>query len=63
MGDNRDNSKDSRFYDFGTIPFSHIIGRAEYIYLSFNLNDQNILKLHRSFKSLMPKNVDDYRTQ
>ena len=43
MGDNRDNSKDSRFADFGPIPFTHIIGRAERIFFStangqFNYN-------------------------
>ena len=43
MGDNRDNSKDSRFADFGPIPFTHIIGRAERIFFStangqFNFN-------------------------
>ena len=34
MGDNRDNSKDSRFYDFGFIPFKNIVGRAEKIFFS-----------------------------
>ena len=34
MGDNRDNSKDSRFPDFGTIPFRNIVGRAERVFFS-----------------------------
>jgi len=34
MGDNRDNSKDSRFPDFGTIPFRNIVGKAERIFFS-----------------------------
>ena len=34
MGDNRDNSKDSRFPDFGTIPYKNIVGKAERILFS-----------------------------
>ena len=34
MGDNRDNSKDSRFPDFGTIPYQNIVGKAERILFS-----------------------------
>ena len=52
MGDNRDNSKDSRFPDFGTIPFKNIVGKAERIFFStangsFNFN--------RIFKSIEAK--------
>ncbi len=34
LGDNRDNSTDSRVATFGTIPFDNLIGRAQIIYLS-----------------------------
>jgi signal peptidase I len=34
MGDNRDNSTDSRFPQVGTVPFENIIGRAQIIFFS-----------------------------
>jgi signal peptidase I len=34
LGDNRDNSTDSRVSTFGTIPFDHLVGRAQIIFLS-----------------------------
>jgi signal peptidase I len=34
LGDNRDNSLDSRADNFGMIPFDHLIGRASMIYFS-----------------------------
>jgi signal peptidase I len=34
MGDNRDNSVDSRFAEIGVVPFENLIGRAEVIALS-----------------------------
>jgi signal peptidase I len=34
LGDNRDNSTDSRVASFGTIPFDRLIGRAAFIYFS-----------------------------
>lgn len=34
MGDNRDNSTDSRFPEVGFIPASHLVGRAEMIFVS-----------------------------
>ena len=34
MGDNRDNSEDSRFETLGTIPFDNLIGRPWFIYFS-----------------------------
>lgn len=35
LGDNRDNSSDSRFSDMGMVPAENIIGRATIVYLSF----------------------------
>jgi signal peptidase I len=34
MGDNRDNSTDSRFSSVGTVPFENFIGRAQLIFFS-----------------------------
>jgi signal peptidase I len=34
MGDNRDNSEDSRFSDVGFVPFENFIGPAEFIFFS-----------------------------
>jgi signal peptidase I len=34
LGDNRDNSTDSRVPTFGTIPFDHLVGHAQIIYFS-----------------------------
>ena len=47
MGDNRDNSKDSRFAEMGFIPFKYIVGKAEYIFFSIKDNVQiDFLQLH-----------------
>jgi signal peptidase I len=35
MGDNRENSEDSRFRDVGYVPFENIIGKAQVIFFSF----------------------------
>ncbi len=34
MGDNRDNSQDSRFPDVGPVPVENLIGRAEFVFFS-----------------------------
>ena len=34
MGDNRENSEDSRFPDVGYVPFDNIVGRAQIIFFS-----------------------------
>jgi signal peptidase I len=36
MGDNRDNSIDSRFEETGMVPFENFVGRAETIFFSIS---------------------------
>ena len=36
MGDNRDNSQDSRFSNVGFVPFENFVGRAEFLFFSIN---------------------------
>ena len=45
MGDNRDNSEDSRYWGF--VPASHVVGKAKYIYLSVNKHAPNFLSAIR----------------
>jgi len=50
LGDNRDNSKDSRFWGF--VPRENIVGKAFMIHFSWNNNFKNvkdILRLDRFF--------------
>lgn len=50
MGDNRDNSRDSRF--FGFVPRKKIVGRAVGIAASFNIKDRYQPRLGRFFTDL-----------
>ncbi|MEP6357211.1 MAG: signal peptidase I [Hyphomicrobiales bacterium] len=36
MGDNRDNSQDSRYSNVGTVPLENFIGRAEFLFFSID---------------------------
>ena len=50
LGDNRDNSKDSRYIGF--IPRMEIIGRANYVVLSFDYDNYYLPRNNRFFKRL-----------
>ncbi len=56
MGDNRDNSKDSRFSDFGFIPFENIVGRAERIFFSTANGSFNFNKIFKSIQAEQTEN-------
>ena len=53
MGDNRDNSLDSRFLDqVGYVPFENLIGRAEFLFFSSDKSIPlwKVWKWHRKFR-------------
>jgi len=39
MGDNRENSEDSRFRDVGFVPFENLIARAQLVFFSIDVRD------------------------
>jgi len=45
LGDNRDNSSDSRMTDVGTIPLENLIGRVEVIF--FNSGEDGTVQTER----------------
>lgn len=47
MGDNRDNSEDSRFWGF--VPMDHIVGKALVIYFSWNRGEDLLPRFDRMF--------------
>ena len=51
MGDNRDNSKDSRFPDVGMVPFRNIVGRAERIFFSTANGEFNINRIFQNIRA------------
>ena len=50
MGDNRDNSQDSRFSSVGFIPSDNIIGKAQFIF--FSLENSRFLQIWKWPKSI-----------
>lgn len=66
MGDNRDNSRDSRATEIGMVPFKNFVGRAEILFFSVDgsaaLHEvwkwPLAIRYDRIFKSLVPTQAD-----
>src|SRR5688572_12642489 len=52
MGDNRDNSKDSRFPEVGVVPLHQILGRSSRVAMSFDYERWYVPRWERFFKPL-----------
>ena len=50
MGDNRDNSQDSRFKTVGFIPIQNLVGKARFIF--FSLENSRFLEIWKWPKSI-----------
>ena len=50
MGDNRDNSQDSRFKTVGFIPIENLVGKARFIF--FSLENSRFLQIWKWPKSI-----------
>lgn len=67
MGDNRDNSLDSRFDKVGFVPFENIIGKPKFIFFSseknifFSVIQPKYIRWKRIFKSLAVKSATDQK--
>jgi signal peptidase I len=49
MGDNRDNSADSRFWGF--VPETHIVGKALFVWMSWDSGNKEV-RWKRLFKGI-----------
>jgi signal peptidase I len=52
MGDNRDNSRDSRYPEVGVVPLSQILGRSSRVAISFDYERWYVPRWERFFKPL-----------
>ena len=55
MGDNRDNSQDSRFRNVGFVPFNNLVGKARFIF--FSLENSRFLEIWKWPKSIRGKRI------
>ena len=55
MGDNRDNSQDSRFKTVGFIPFDNLVGKARFIF--FSLENSRFLEFWKWPKAIRGKRI------